>query len=321
MVRCGICLSAFNALDRLFSDEGQPIPANRKRPPAEPAPTPAPPEPPSYVTPKIKTEPKDDDGFTEALARAVERASQKKAETQSQAVETHDSPPPAEKTEKTPFFAEETPIPAPLPETETLLPEASPVAPLTPIDLAPPPAVEPSAPPYSELPALNETEKVRKPIAARLGYGFACVGLTLLALFQVGMLERTVLVKYYPDLRPLFEKACKPFACTVPFSQEINAWAIVDHDLRPDPLRPGFFILSGKLKNQSNFIQALPHIDLSLNDAQTVTAVRRVLSPAEWSKPETGQISAAPQSVASLSVIFQASDVPVVGYFIQPFYP
>jgi predicted Zn finger-like uncharacterized protein len=95
-----------------------------------------------------------------------------------------------------------------------------------------------------------------------------------------------------PALRPAFEAACRWTGCAVPLPRRPELIRIVSSDMHDDSSRQ-VFVLNALLRNQGQFPQQYPEIELTLTDAgKPVT--RRVLQPSEYLDPRT-----APRLIAS----------------------
>lgn len=91
---------------------------------------------------------------------------------------------------------------------------------------------------------------------------------------------RTEVTTWLPELRPMFEAACRLAGCEVPLPRRPELLRIVSSDMHDDPGRQ-VFVLNALLRNLGRFPQQYPDLELTLTDAgKPVT--RRVLRPAEY---------------------------------------
>ena len=328
MVRCGHCLVPFNALESLVTEPDRasqtpPLPQSENRVdfPVEDVPYRRAPS--TLTFPPLIETPAEDSPPPSSEKREIP------AEKASKGVSPSASLPPNVDLESLPVFeippVQEKQVVASTSDQVLDWPEAhadsEAVAPVSTASPAPVVNLNTEWRPYPDEPEWRMPQKPAMSARARSGYAWAIVVLSLLAVFQWCMIERASLAKYYPPSRPVFEAICARFGCLVPLPQDAAALAIEDHDLRPDPLRPGYFMLTAKIKNQSSFVQALPYVELSLNDIHNVTVVRRVLVPEEWAKLSGEDAKLPAHTQASLDLILDVGSTPVAGYFLQPFYP
>lgn len=138
---------------------------------------------------------------------------------------------------------------------------------------------------------------------------------------QAIYLFRQDLARALPGLRPLLVTACERLGCTMPLPREAAQISIDTSDLQSEPGRPGRFVLHATVKNRADFLQAWPHLELTLTDANDSALVRKVFSPAEW--VASGRIEAgfAPRGDAVVRLAFDVTAVAPTGYRVYVFYP
>lgn len=139
---------------------------------------------------------------------------------------------------------------------------------------------------------------------------------------QAAYLFRMEITRNWPDLRPLYLRACAQLGCDVPLPQVASAIRITSSDLESDPANPSRLVLNARVLNQAAHPQAYPHLEITLTDARDRPVVRRVLTPDEWvgtDGPDNG-FDAGEEAVVRLP--FNASGVvDATGYRVYAFFP
>ncbi|KAF1048588.1 zinc-ribbon and DUF3426 domain-containing protein [Xylophilus sp.] len=154
----------------------------------------------------------------------------------------------------------------------------------------------------------------------RAGLAAAAGVLAVLLALQVAVRERNRLAAHWPGVRLVLEALCGPLSCTIDLPRQIEAIVIDSSSF--DAVRADVYRLGVTLRSHAATAVAMPSLELSLNDAQGRTVVRKVLGPALLGAPA----ALAPQGEwsASLSVALgsEAGALPrVAGYSLVAFYP
>lgn len=134
-------------------------------------------------------------------------------------------------------------------------------------------------------------------------------------------LFRTDLTRALPGLRPLLVSACNALACEVPLPREADKIVIIASDLQSEPGRPGRFILHATVRNQADFPQEWPHLELTLTDGADTPVARRVLSPQEWIAADKLSSAFAARGDIALRQPLSVTDLNPTGYRVYVFYP
>lgn len=146
------------------------------------------------------------------------------------------------------------------------------------------------------------------------------LGLAFLAVLQSMLLFRVELAVMAPGLRPVLEAACAPFGCSVPLPQKPELVGIESSDLAPG--EHGRLLLSAALRNRAPFVQAYPHLELTLTDARDEAVLRKVLTPADFLPAGMAVAEGfAAQGEVPVKLTLDAGDAPAVGYRLYLFYP
>jgi predicted Zn finger-like uncharacterized protein len=93
---------------------------------------------------------------------------------------------------------------------------------------------------------------------------------------------RDNIATYYPNAKPLLEKACQSLGCSVNLPKQIESIVIDDSDMQEDLNVEGVMHLSSRLINKADFNLAYPNLELTLTDTDDNPTLRRVFKPAEY---------------------------------------
>lgn len=156
------------------------------------------------------------------------------------------------------------------------------------------PALSPPAPEYGTPtePAAADL-LLEAPImpAARTARG-ALVAWSLAVVLALGLttvhgayLFRAELAASQPELRPVLEELCNLLDCDIPLPRKAELVSIETSDLHPDPQRKAILVLAASLKNRAPFVQAYPHLEITLTDTQDQPILRKVLAPTDYLPP------------------------------------
>lgn len=139
--------------------------------------------------------------------------------------------------------------------------------------------------------------------------------LLLVLLAQSAYFFRVDLAKRLPALKPALVGYCKLLDCTVPLPQQTELLSIESSGLEADPENENQIILNALLRNRALFAQALPSLELTLNDTQDQPIARRVFRPTDYlSTPEIEKIGLLPNQEISLKLHLNTSSLKPVGY-------
>lgn len=170
----------------------------------------------------------------------------------------------------------------------------------------------------------------------RLFMSLLTLGLLAALAAQVAVHNRDWLAARVPDSRAPLEQLCEPLACQIGPLRRIES-LVVDasgFNKLPAPASAGStavtreaYRLTLTLRNNDTMAVAMPHVELSLQDGQEQTVLRRVLAPAElgatnltlaerseWSGAATLQLEAPLTSPGGAAVR-------ITGYRLYVFYP
>jgi predicted Zn finger-like uncharacterized protein len=182
--------------------------------------------------------------------------------------------------------------------------------------------------PVDELPSFvrqaQRAQRWRSPWVRALLLLVAGALLTALAA-QIAVQERDRIASQEPLALPWLKELCTVVGCTVGPLKHIEA-VVVDassfNKLRSDG-KLELYKLSVNLKNTSALSVAIPHIELSLNDAQDQPVLRRVLNPADLGSAQS--VLAPTAELAGSSTVAvdssQLAGARIAGYRVWAFYP
>jgi predicted Zn finger-like uncharacterized protein len=142
---------------------------------------------------------------------------------------------------------------------------------------------------------------------------------------QVALQERDRIAALEPRSLPALQELCSALDCSIAPLKQIES-IVVDassfNKLRVDSAQD-FYRLHISLKNTAGVPLALPHVELSLNDAQDQSIVRRVVRPAELGAT-TASIAAGTEFAGGVSIQVDSAQLAgarVAGYRLLAFYP
>jgi len=174
---------------------------------------------------------------------------------------------------------------------------------------------------------VRQAQRAQRWRSPRMRVGLGLLALVLLGLLavQVAVQERDHIAAMEPQSLPYLRGLCAEVGCRVQPLKQIEA-IVVDassfNKLRGDS-KMELYKLSVSLKNASALAVAAPHIELSLQDAQDQSVLRRVLLPSELGAAD-GLLPARGEWSGSTSVQVDTQQLAgsrIAGYRVLAFYP
>jgi len=164
--------------------------------------------------------------------------------------------------------------------------------------------------------------KQRMKRISRILMGIGSVILLLGLMAQSLYALRNQIALWLPQTKPLLEQACAVLACRIDLPAQIDAVSIESSELQTLAPNRDIYVLTALLRNRSASVQAWPHIELTLNDANEKPLVRRVFAGREYvgSDQEAAQGFAA-ASEQPIKLFFEVSPLKPAGYRVYLFYP
>ena len=130
---------------------------------------------------------------------------------------------------------------------------------------------------------LFATGGVRRAHGPRWIWAAASFALAATLLWQILHLFAGELAVRLPNLRPQLAELCVWVSCTVALPQLADQLFIEASDLQMlDAAQPGEFVLTATIRNRAAVAQQLPLIELTLTDALSQIAARKVFRPADY---------------------------------------
>jgi predicted Zn finger-like uncharacterized protein len=163
-------------------------------------------------------------------------------------------------------------------------------------------------------------------------FGLSIFVLTLLAglALQIALHEKDRIAAMYPEAEPWLAKACATAGCQVQPLKRIESIAVdassfnrINKTNAQIEATTQSYKLAVTLKNTGTLPVALPHIELSLQDAQDQPLLRRVLSPADLGS-SLQALAPAQDMAGSLTLqvgTAQLAGNRISGYRVLAFYP
>jgi predicted Zn finger-like uncharacterized protein len=151
----------------------------------------------------------------------------------------------------------------------------------------------------------------------------ALLALALLAA-QAVFYFRTEIAVLLPETRPQLLAACKALGCDLRLPRKPKLMAIESSDLQAEGRRENVIVLNAVIRNQAQFAQEYPALELTLTDERDEAVARRVLMPADY------LAGIAPARIAqgigagadsALRLYLDTSGLRAVGYRMYLFYP
>ena len=167
---------------------------------------------------------------------------------------------------------------------------------------------------------LDEAPPPRRSIAWSFGAALAFAVLAAQAVHYF----RTELAVLIPETRPYLAAACAALKCDLKLPRRPKLMAIESSDLQADGRRDSVIVLNAVLRNQAQFAQEYPALELTLTDERDDAVARRVLMPAEYLAGLPAEQIArgiGAGADAALRVRFDTGGLRAIGYRMYLFFP
>lgn len=150
----------------------------------------------------------------------------------------------------------------------------------------------------------------------------ACVVLLLVLLLQSVYHFRLQLLSYYPHSKPLLTDFCAVLGCDIPLPRHRELMSIESSSLQADPDEKQYMTLRALLRNRASYKQALPQLQLNLNNTQEQTLARRWFSPDEYLPPEQQHLQGLPSNhEVQIELKLDVDHLQPSGYNLTLYYP
>ena len=306
-VRCGVCSQVFNAYDYLTPEHPTSVDEVAASPEATPE-----------ATPEVVPEAPQETFVDTEAARVLDWSMFKFHEEP--AISTAPVNPPPEivpEPEALPAPAEIKPEAAPSVLDWDAVPEPIAATRVTPSK----PESEPAPAPAAEI-APSVAELARKQHHRTVWLGIASGVLALMLALQAVYFWRTTLAARLPVIQPWLAQACDALGCGVGLPQDDNAISVSSSDLLSDPAHPATIHVNLLIANQAGYVEAYPHIELTLTDTQNAIVARRIFTPKEYlPSPAKRAAGIAAGTEASVDLTLNVGTLAAAGYRVLVFYP
>jgi predicted Zn finger-like uncharacterized protein len=170
---------------------------------------------------------------------------------------------------------------------------------------------------------INNHRKQKKPRTRSNRIFLAIFSFLLLvtALLQTTYHLRTRIAAEYPQFKPLLIKACAPFNCTIGLPKDLDLITIGDSDMQEDDNYQSVINFSSALKNNANYPQTYPNIELTLTNSNNQVVIKKIISPKNYLNAKHQiQNGLAPNTEEMIKLQLFANDADVAGYRILLLY-
>ncbi len=149
----------------------------------------------------------------------------------------------------------------------------------------------------------------------RYTISFICIVLGLTAALQAIYAYRSSIAAVYPVTTPYLKALCAPLNCKIALPKNIALIVIDDSDIQEDADFAGALRFTSTLKNQANYSQAYPNIELTLTDMNDQALLRRTLKPIDYlPKSLNVKDGFASGETVTINLALVAKEVVVSGY-------
>ena len=174
-----------------------------------------------------------------------------------------------------------------------------------------------------EVPVADFLEEA-PPSRRSLSLAFGVVLLLIALAAQSAHYFRTEIAVLIPATRPYLAAACATLRCDLRLPRRPKLMAIESSDLQADGRRENLIVLNAVLRNQAQFAQEYPALELTLTDERDEAVARRVLMPADYLAglpPEHIVRGIGAGADAPLRVYFDTGGLRAIGYRMYLFFP
>ena len=159
----------------------------------------------------------------------------------------------------------------------------------------------------NERPVTPSFTRRRRTRARRTGAWIAGSVVLLLTLGgQIAWAERALWIDD-ARVRDWIEPACAKLGCRLPPRHDAGALELLSRDIRPHPSVPGALIISATVRNDGDYAEAFPVVEITLSDLDETRIAMRRFQPREYvSDPRTIAQGLAPGATTAL--VFEVAD-------------
>lgn len=146
--------------------------------------------------------------------------------------------------------------------------------------------------------------------------------LGIVVLLEAAYFFRVEIAARLPGIKPVMQKICAQFNCTIPLPQKIDLISIESSELEANPAQANIITLHALLRSRAPYPVAYPNIELTLTDIQDNAVARRTFVPADYLPARVDLTLGFPanrESTANLHL--DTTDLKPAGYRLFLYYP
>jgi predicted Zn finger-like uncharacterized protein len=175
--------------------------------------------------------------------------------------------------------------------------------------------------PVVELDNIFNKKSAKEPKQYSFLVGFFSFLLVITLILQSTYFLRNEIARQFPPTKPLLERACIPLKCTIDLAKNLDLITIGDSDMQEDDTYQSVIKFSSSLKNNANYPQAYPNIELTLTDTDDRPVIKKLITPKGYLVPkEKIKHGLDPHETATIKLSFRADDPSVASYRILLLY-
>jgi predicted Zn finger-like uncharacterized protein len=199
-------------------------------------------------------------------------------------------------------------ISPPTPEVETIIQPASQVD-------------TPAEPVNIDAIFSNKSHEKKKPSKHSFFISFINFLLFIAAVLLCAYFLRSEIARQFPPIKPLLERACVPLKCTIELARNLDLIAIGDSDMQEDDTYQSVIKFSSSIKNNANYPQAYPSLELTLTDNDDRAVIKKLITPKLYLvSKEKIKHGLDPNETATIKLSFHVDDPSVASYRILLLY-
>lgn len=141
------------------------------------------------------------------------------------------------------------------------------------------------------------------------GNGAWIAGSALLFFILGGQIAWAERAQWLEDtrVREWLDPACARLGCSLPPRRDVGTLELLSRDIRPHPSVPGALIISATVRNDADFAQSFPIVEITLSDLDETRIAMRRFRPRDYiSDPRTIAAGLAPGATTAL--VFEVAD-------------
>jgi predicted Zn finger-like uncharacterized protein len=155
--------------------------------------------------------------------------------------------------------------------------------------------------------------------ASRTGARIAWILLTVLALFQVVLLLRNVMVQRFPSTRYTVESISNAIGLEVKLPGNLTLLTIESFDVQATA-RADILAISAIIRNRAGYPIRWPAMELTLTGVDGAPVLRKIIAPADYLQPFMINNGATAQTEHPIRIGLQTNSIAPTGYSVNLFY-